>query len=55
MAISRLMQLDDGEAFGAPHENWGHGHALFDENVRVPLILWNPLLYGPGSSARRCW
>jgi arylsulfatase A-like enzyme len=36
---------DHGEAFGVPHDTWGHGTRLFEENVRVPLMLWNPRLF----------
>jgi arylsulfatase A-like enzyme len=39
---------DHGEAFGAPHDARGHGAALYEECVRVPLILWNPRLFAPG-------
>jgi arylsulfatase A-like enzyme len=37
---------DHGEAFGSPHDVRGHGSALYEENVRVPLMLWNPRLFG---------
>jgi len=33
---------DHGEAFGE-HGVWGHGYSLFEEVVRVPLILWSSL------------
>lgn len=36
---------DHGEAFGHPHDTYGHGGKLFQENVRIPLILWNPKLF----------
>src|SRR5262249_39089094 len=36
---------DHGEAFGSPHDVMGHGAALFDENLRVPLMLWNPRMF----------
>src|SRR5262249_29786259 len=39
---------DHGEAFGDPHEQRGHGFTLFQEDVHVPLILWNPRLFSPG-------
>ena len=42
---------DHGEAFGEPHDYAGHGSVLYDENVRVPLVLWNPRLFtGAGRS-----
>lgn len=43
---------DHGECFGSPHETWGHGFKLYDEGVKVPLILWSPALFeGSGRSA----
>jgi arylsulfatase A-like enzyme len=39
---------DHGEAFGAPHRTWGHGARLYDEGVRVPMIVWNPRLFPKG-------
>jgi glucan phosphoethanolaminetransferase (alkaline phosphatase superfamily) len=36
---------DHGEAFGDPHEVMGHGGGLFEENLRVPLMIWNPRLF----------
>jgi arylsulfatase A-like enzyme len=36
---------DHGEGFGEPHPTWGHGARLYQENVAVPLMLWNPRLY----------
>ncbi|WP_159452003.1 LTA synthase family protein, partial [Hymenobacter roseosalivarius] len=35
---------DHGEAFGR-HGQYGHGSNIYDENVKVPLILINPLLF----------
>jgi arylsulfatase A-like enzyme len=32
---------DHGEAFGS-HDQFGHGAELYEENVKVPLILINP-------------
>jgi lipoteichoic acid synthase len=40
---------DHGEAFGDPHEAWGHGSRLWEENVRVPLVIWSPRLFGAGA------
>ncbi|HET9315416.1 MAG TPA: sulfatase [Vicinamibacteria bacterium] len=37
---------DHGEAFGAPHDVEGHGAALYEENVHVPLVVWSPRLFG---------
>ncbi|MBI3465263.1 MAG: sulfatase-like hydrolase/transferase [Planctomycetes bacterium] len=36
---------DHGEAFGSPHRTYGHGGKIFQENVRVPFMLWNPPLF----------
>jgi lipoteichoic acid synthase len=35
---------DHGEAFGQ-HNQWIHAYNIYDENVRVPLMLINPRLY----------
>ena len=39
---------DHGEGFGTPHYSWGHGDRIWQENVRVPLMLWNPRLFPTG-------
>jgi arylsulfatase A-like enzyme len=39
---------DHGEAFGDPHPTWGHGFRLFEEGVRVPLVIWSPTLFPQG-------
>ncbi|HEX6737877.1 MAG TPA: sulfatase [Vicinamibacteria bacterium] len=39
---------DHGEAFGDPHDTWGHGFRLYDEGVRVPLMVWSPTLFPGG-------
>lgn len=36
---------DHGEGFGAPNYSWGHGDRLYQADVRVPLMLWNPRLF----------
>jgi len=36
---------DHGEAFGVPHPHYGHSYQIYQEDVRVPLILWNPRLF----------
>ena len=43
---------DHGEAFGVTHSTNGHGAKLFQENVNVPFILWNPGLFSPGSRSK---
>ena len=39
---------DHGEAFGDPHPTWGHGFKLYEEAVRVPLMIWSPSLFPGG-------
>ena len=42
---------DHGEAFAEPHGYVGHGGVLYDESIRVPLVLWSPALFaGAGRS-----
>ncbi len=42
---------DHGEAFAEPHGYVGHGGVLYDESIRVPLVLWSPALFaGSGRS-----
>jgi arylsulfatase A-like enzyme len=36
---------DHGEGFGDPHETWGHGGGVYEQDVRVPLMLWCPGLF----------
>ncbi len=43
-----LVTGDHGEAFGDPHPTWGHGFRLYDEAVRVPLMIWSPALFPQG-------
>jgi choline-sulfatase len=42
-----VLTSDHGEAFGE-HQLRGHGHSLFDEVVRVPLIVRRPREPEPG-------
>jgi arylsulfatase A-like enzyme len=51
LADSTLVVVtgDHGEAFGEPHGGNGHGFTVYDEEVRVPLVLWNPRLFRGGS------
>jgi len=37
-----LITGDHGEAFGEPRGGSGHGFTVYDEEVKVPLMLWNP-------------
>ena len=39
---------DHGEAFRNPHDQRGHSFTAYQEDVNVPLILWNPRLFSGG-------
>jgi len=39
---------DHGEAFGQYHGGNGHGFTVYDEEVHVPLMLWNPVMFAKG-------
>ena len=39
---------DHGQAFGAPHPNYFHSGNVYDEDVRVPFVLWSPGLFKEG-------
>ena len=39
---------DHGEAFREPHRQRGHGFTVYQEDVHVPLMLWNPRLFPSG-------
>ncbi len=43
-----VLTGDHGEAFGQPHDQRGHGFTVYEEDVHVPLVLWNPRLFTPG-------
>ena len=36
---------DHGQAFGYPHESFMQGRTIYDEDVRVPLMIWSPRTY----------
>ncbi|MFI5381878.1 MAG: sulfatase, partial [Tepidisphaerales bacterium] len=36
---------DHGEAFGRPHKHFGHTGQVIEEELHVPLIMWNPILF----------
>jgi arylsulfatase A-like enzyme len=40
---------DHGETFGDPHPTWGHGFRVYEESVRVPMMIWNPRLFPEGA------
>jgi arylsulfatase A-like enzyme len=46
-----LVTGDHGEAFGEPHDAWGHGSRVYEENVRVPGMVWSPRLFPKGRRA----
>ena len=39
---------DHGEAFADPHDQQGHGFSVWQEEVNVPLMIWNPRLFPEG-------
>jgi arylsulfatase A-like enzyme len=39
---------DHGEAFADPHEQMGHGFTVYQEEVSVPFMIWNPRLFKEG-------
>lgn len=43
LAANTLVAItsDHGEEF-YDHRGWGHGHSLYEELLRVPLVLWCP-------------
>lgn len=47
-----VVSGDHGEAFQQHEGNFGHTLALYEENVRVPLLLVAPGLIGPGRAAQ---
>jgi lipoteichoic acid synthase len=40
---------DHGEGFGPPHGISGHGFTVYEDEVRGPLVFWNPRLFRGGS------
>ena len=40
-----IVTGDHGEAFGWPHECYGHSGKVHDDDVHVPLVMWNPKLF----------
>jgi arylsulfatase A-like enzyme len=39
---------DHGQAFGSPHNEYGQGSAVYEEDVHVPFMIWSPRLYPTG-------
>ena len=46
-----LVTGDHGQAFGYPHESFMQGRTIYDEDVRVPLLLWLPRKYSAPARA----
>lgn len=46
-----VLTGDHGESFGEPHGGGGHGFTVYDEEVHVPLMLWNPRLFAGGGKS----
>lgn len=38
---------DHGEAFGQHANSWGHGTTLHDEQIRVPVLFYQPAIFKP--------
>lgn len=43
---------DHGEAFADPHGQRGHAWSVYEEEVHVPLMLWNPRLFPDGGRSQ---
>ncbi|MEA3186614.1 MAG: hypothetical protein QOD99_444 [Chthoniobacter sp.] len=39
---------DHGEAFRDPHGQRGHSFTIYEEDIHVPMIFWNPRLFPQG-------
>lgn len=46
-----MITGDHGEGFGSPHDVYGHGSRVYEENLHVPMMLWNPRLFAGGRSS----
>jgi len=46
-----IFTADHGEEFHLEHGGWGHGQSLFEELLRVPLIVSCPPLFGATGEA----
>ena len=40
-----IITGDHGQAFGRPHKTYFHSGRVYQEDVNVPLIVWNPKLF----------
>jgi arylsulfatase A-like enzyme len=43
---------DHGEGMGRPHPYYGHSGKVYQEDVNVPLIIWNPALFKTASRSK---
>jgi len=42
---------DHGQAFGAPHPTYFHSGNVYEEDVRVPFVVWSPGLFAKGATS----
>lgn len=42
---------DHGQAFGAPHDGHYHSGNVYQEDVRVPFVIWSPGLFQTGQTS----
>ncbi|PYR16935.1 MAG: hypothetical protein DMF94_26095 [Acidobacteria bacterium] len=42
---------DHGQAFGDPHDSYMQGRTVYEEDVKVPLLIWYPRLYQSATRA----
>lgn len=47
-----VLAGDHGEAFGQHEGNWSHPFAIYEENLEVPAVLWQPALFAPKADTR---
>jgi arylsulfatase A-like enzyme len=40
-----LITGDHGQAFGRPHKSFLHSGKVYQEDVNIPLLIWNPKLF----------
>ena len=43
-----LVTGDHGSAFADPHGQRGHAHSVYEEEIHVPFMIWNPRLFPVG-------
>jgi len=48
-----LITGDHGEAFADPHRQRGHAWSVYEEEVHVPLLIWNPRLFPEGQRSQQ--